>query len=59
MKQTKKLLIGLLFVLVLAGNLPNLPEEMGPALLLKLVILLASSMTGGVLGVNKQVRGRR
>ena len=48
-----------LFVLVLAGNLPNLPEEMGPALLLKLVILVASSMAGGVLGVNKQVRGRR
>ena len=49
----------LLFLLVLAAGCVNLPESPGPALVLKLVMILTGAMAGGVMGVNKQVRGRR
>ena len=49
----------LLFLLILAAGCANLPQTVGPALLLKLVMILTGAMAGGVMGVNKQVRGRR
>ena len=48
-----------LFLIIAAAGCVNLPEGIGPALVLKLVMILTSAMAGGVMGVNKQVRGRR